>query len=349
LFEVQNNFGNVLAGFNSSGGLVLGLSTLTSNATVSRSIALPDEDGVVCLSGSAACTFLTYATGSFVTDASTNNTIAINKTGASGNIIALQKNGGAVFTVANTGSLQIQSTDSLALDVRNVGGTSFFSVNTSTGAVQIGSSTADGVGVLFVLDTKNTAGDPTGVNGGMYYNSVLGKSRCFEDGRWVDCIPSRVQDDTTLTIATNTINVSIPDDSVSLTCRLESPGVSTANLVYLRFNNIAAGNPYAYNTLLNTTGANNNTSTVSSAGANQIAISGTTTISGSSNFEVTISNYASNNKAVSWFGSRDAAGIPQRLNGSGVYLNTSGAITSVQFVTSAGNFNAGTRAWCEAR
>ena len=38
-----------------------------------------------------------------------------------------------------------------------------------------------------MLDTKNTAGDPTGVNGATYYNSVLGKFRCFEASSWRDC------------------------------------------------------------------------------------------------------------------------------------------------------------------
>ncbi|MCA9328746.1 hypothetical protein KC959_03170, partial [Candidatus Saccharibacteria bacterium] len=190
VFEIQSSTGSPLAAFNANGGLVLGLSTITSSAASSRSISLPDADGTVCLSNSSSCGYLLYATGSFVTDASTNDTIAINKTGASGNLIALQKNGGAVFTVANTGSLQIQSTDSVALDIRNVGGSSYFSVDTSTGAVHVGSSTADAVGILFVLDNK-TGVDPTGTDGAIYYNSTLGKFRCFEDGAWKDCIGTR--------------------------------------------------------------------------------------------------------------------------------------------------------------
>jgi hypothetical protein len=191
LLEFQNDSGVVLGGFDSSGGLVLGLSTITSSASGSQTVSFGDESGTVCLSGSTNCGFLPLATGTFVTDATTNNTIAINKTGASGNLLALQKNGGAVFTVANTGALQIQSTDSAALDIRNVGGTSYFSVDTSTGQVQVGSSTADAVGVLFVLDTKNTAGDPTGTDGSIYYNSNTGKFRCYEDSTWKDCIGAR--------------------------------------------------------------------------------------------------------------------------------------------------------------
>src|SRR5690606_19376401 len=41
---------------------------------------------------------------------------------------------------------------------------------------------------LLVLDYKNTSGDPTGVNGAMYYNSNSNKFRCYENGDWRDCI-----------------------------------------------------------------------------------------------------------------------------------------------------------------
>ena len=39
-----------------------------------------------------------------------------------------------------------------------------------------------------VLDNKNTTGDPSGIDGAMYYNSFLGKFRCYQDGAWTDCI-----------------------------------------------------------------------------------------------------------------------------------------------------------------
>src|SRR5690606_34212799 len=39
-------------------------------------------------------------------------------------------------------------------------------------------------GTLLVLDTKTDSGDPTGVNGGMYYNSDAGEFRFYENGAW---------------------------------------------------------------------------------------------------------------------------------------------------------------------
>ena len=190
LFEIQNNTGTTLAGFNQSGGLVLGQSVLASTATAQRSITLPDASGTICLSG-ADCGFLRLGASTVSVDATTNNSLAINKTGATGNLLSLQKNGGAVFTVSNTGALQIQNSSSTALDIRNASGTSYFSVDTTTGAVRVGPTVADANGVLFVLDTKNNAGDPTGINGSLYYNSSSNKFRCYENGEWKDCIGAR--------------------------------------------------------------------------------------------------------------------------------------------------------------
>jgi hypothetical protein len=56
---------------------------------------------------------------------------------------------------------------------------------TSTANIVLG--TSDTTGTLLVLDTKTSAGDPTGVNGGMYYNSSTNTFRCFAGGAWQDC------------------------------------------------------------------------------------------------------------------------------------------------------------------
>ncbi|HRJ06710.1 MAG TPA: right-handed parallel beta-helix repeat-containing protein [Candidatus Saccharibacteria bacterium] len=78
--------------------------------------------------------------------------------------------------------------DAAALfDIQDAGGLSMFTVDSSNDRVYIGDSTADGVGVELVLDTKNTAGDPTGVDGAMYYNSDTKNFRCRHNGIWQDC------------------------------------------------------------------------------------------------------------------------------------------------------------------
>jgi len=40
---------------------------------------------------------------------------------------------------------------------------------------------------LLVLDKKMDAGDPAGIAGATYYNSNIGKFRCYENGIWRDC------------------------------------------------------------------------------------------------------------------------------------------------------------------
>ena len=57
-----------------------------------------------------------------------------------------------------------------------------------SGQLTIGQS--DTTGSLLVLDEKTDSGDPTGTNGGMYYNSNANKFRCYQNSGWTDCIGS---------------------------------------------------------------------------------------------------------------------------------------------------------------
>ncbi len=95
----------------------------------------------------------------------------------------------ATFNYADGSALFHNASDSTtAFQVQNAAGTSMFTVDTANARVYIGNPSADAVGTLLVIDTKNTSGDPTGVAGGMYYNSNMGKFRCYENGIWKDCI-----------------------------------------------------------------------------------------------------------------------------------------------------------------
>ncbi len=120
-----------------------------------------------------------------------NNFGAAVTLGATDNFgINLLANNTAVARFSASGQAVFQNgADSVtALQVQNAGGTSLFTIDSTNSRVYVGNPTADGTGTLLVLDTKNTGGDPTGVNGGMYYNSNLGKFRCYENGNWKDCI-----------------------------------------------------------------------------------------------------------------------------------------------------------------
>jgi hypothetical protein len=373
ILEAQDNSGNSLFAINSNGALILGNDTASptagqlvlndstpsngftgvlgiSSLSGNRTINLPDADGTVCLSGDLGCGFVVLAPGSAQTDSSTNNSLYINKTGASGNLVLLQNNGSDVFTVGNDGALTLRLNSASALSVLNGSGIPVLTVDTATGAVRIGNTTADGTGTLLVLDTKNTAGDPAGTDGAMYYNSVSNSYRCYNDGYWSDCSATRVQDDVTITSATNNISLTLPSDGSSLQCYIKAPSLSAAARVDMRFNNVSAASSYGYNTLQNLTGANNNTSTQSSNTATEIRLTGSGTSTGSFTATVNINNFAGAPKAADWLATHaPTSGTPQRYNGSGVFYTTSGSITSVQFLTSTGNFASDTRAWCEAR
>lgn len=87
-------------------------------------------------------------------------------------------------TNAFTGTNSITVSNANAFVV--AGAYNLFRVDTSGTQVLVG--TTDANANLFVLDTKNTPGDPTGVAGGMYYNSDAGKLRCYEVTTWKDCV-----------------------------------------------------------------------------------------------------------------------------------------------------------------
>jgi parallel beta-helix repeat protein len=88
--------------------------TITNaDLTAARTWTLPNESGTICIVGSTSCLsgagFVQFAPASVQADTSTNTSVFINKTGASGNIIDLQKSGLDLFVIANNGSIQIGS------------------------------------------------------------------------------------------------------------------------------------------------------------------------------------------------------------------------------------------------
>lgn len=99
--------------------------------------------------------------------------------------------GSALFNVTSTGVTTFQnSTDSAAAFTisRSGSGGSLLVADTTNSRIQIGTATADATGIVLVLDTKNNAGDPTGVDGAMYYNSSLQAFRCYQGTEWRSCI-----------------------------------------------------------------------------------------------------------------------------------------------------------------
>ncbi|MET1033475.1 MAG: hypothetical protein ABWX94_03170, partial [Candidatus Saccharimonadales bacterium] len=112
-------------------------------------------------------------------------------TGQSANLMELNVTGvGSIVTISATGASTFKTSTNTATAFRvlNASDVPNFVVDTTNSRVYIGNPTADATGALLVLDTKNTSGDPTGVNGGMYYNSNAQRFRCYEDSGWTDCV-----------------------------------------------------------------------------------------------------------------------------------------------------------------
>ena len=83
-----------------------------------------------------------------------------------------------------------------------------FTVDSANSRIVLGAS--DTTGTLLVLDTKTSAGDPTGVDGAMYYNSSSRAFRCYSNGAWRSCVAGVVFANTTVP-AGNTVANTITD------------------------------------------------------------------------------------------------------------------------------------------
>ncbi len=120
---------------------------------------------------------------------STAHAATINDAGT-GTIYANQQVNGTTSANSDVSDFRFRGSanSATAFQIQNASGVSLFTVDNTNDRLYVGNPTADGVGTLLVLDTKNTSGDPTGANGSMYYNSDAGRFRCYQGGSWMNCI-----------------------------------------------------------------------------------------------------------------------------------------------------------------
>jgi len=91
------------------------------------------------------------------------------------------------------------ATDSIMELFSDVGGAASLKLKVQAdGTLRLGGSTPDTTGALLVLDTKNDSGDPSVVDGAMYYNSASGALRCAQSGAWVSCVGGLVAVNTSI-------------------------------------------------------------------------------------------------------------------------------------------------------
>lgn len=100
--------------------------------------------------------------------------------GGAGTVTGAFTNNGAATFYNSTNSTS-------AFTIQTSGSAKLFVVDTTNSLVYIGDSTPNNSAVLLVLDNKNTTGDPSAVEGGMYYNSANRSFRCGVAGSWQSC------------------------------------------------------------------------------------------------------------------------------------------------------------------
>ena len=160
--------------------------SVTSSADGNTMAATASGDYIYMLHSSPTETPPPTQSGSTLSIGSTNASEIIvgnsqSKTQIQGN---LEVNGSTLF--GGSVNIKTEVDSSQALRVQSANGSQLFNVNSSNNTVSIGQ--VDNEATLLVLDTKSSIGDPSGTNGAMYYNSSLGKFRCFESGAWKDCV-----------------------------------------------------------------------------------------------------------------------------------------------------------------
>lgn len=344
----------------SSGAALSNLTGISSSGTVALS-SLSGGGLVKAASGTGNLSLATGGTdyelpltfGNGLTRTSNSVALGGNLSGATdiglnSNALTISGSGGSVFTAFAAGGIEVKADSTAAMAIKGTGGTSYLTVSTSGSFLQVGSSTADAVAVLSILDSYNNATDPSGTDGASYYNTASSKARCYEDGYWTDCNTTGVLGETTLGAANATIDVTLAKTYESLECRLETKGRSGAGLVTLRFNNVSTAATYSWNSyfIIGTATADGQSSS-----DNKISLTSTTSSTLPFSASLKITNFSDTRKSVDWTGVSSAAigTNVQRYSGVGVMDLTTGPITSVQFISSVGTFNAGSHAWCEGR
>jgi len=181
-----DNTGALTIGTTSATDITVGSTSSTSTLTLGQSTASNTVNiGNGATTGTQTINLGTGATGGtgadVITIGSYLNSSGTTIKGGTGNINLLTNNLStsviAKSNVDTTAAFQVQNSSSVGL----------FTVDTSGNQVYIGPSGGDTSGTLVILGNKTNSGDPTGVNGAMYYNSSMQEFRCYRDGSWAAC------------------------------------------------------------------------------------------------------------------------------------------------------------------
>ena len=165
--------------------------TITGNAastwsTSAGNLTVQAGSGTVSLGSSTILT----ATGALSLNSGSAATLTIDS-GTTGALNIGNSANAKTITIGNTtGATTIAAvvgTGTAVFKIQGPSSATYLSLDSTNNRMYVGNPTADGTGFLLVLDTKNSTGDPTEVDGGMYYNSANSRFRCGQNGVWTNC------------------------------------------------------------------------------------------------------------------------------------------------------------------
>ena len=172
----------ITAGATSLGGSVVNIESLSSGSANASTILRINENNNSATGNLIVATKGGAGNDKFKVDTGGTVTIAAGQTYAGAGALTLASGSGTGLTISGN-SASTFGTTAGALTLAGAAG-----INITGGSGNITIGTSDTTGTLLVLDTNTDAADPTGVNGGMYYNSNVSKFRCYEGGEWRNCV-----------------------------------------------------------------------------------------------------------------------------------------------------------------
>jgi hypothetical protein len=125
---------------------------------------------------------------------STSTTLIQGGNGATAISLTPSSGGSINATTAGAGNINLTSASNItakattAFTVQNASSVAQLTVDNANAKINVGPAAGDTIGTLLVLGNKTNAGDPTGINGAMYYNSNSGRFRCYENSVWQNCL-----------------------------------------------------------------------------------------------------------------------------------------------------------------
>ena len=232
-----------------------------------------------------------------------------------------------------------QASSATAFQIQNASGSALLTAdsNSTNNRIQIGSSTTDATAIFFMLDSYNNGTDPTGADGAMYYNTNLGKFRCYQGG-WVDCVNTAGTGANTAlsNLASTNINAALNTTAGNLTLQTTTSGniiLNPVGTIELQKATNVTGSLTASTSVL--------TPSIDRASAGALSIGGTTATS------VVIGN-SSGTAGVTLSASTIQVGIatsPTTLQATAqTTSNTQGSTFTIQGANGNGTGNGGTLA-----